>query len=51
LFVNGEEWEVARDIVSNPQFTSLIPENSELKLEFKKKQELKFTLGITLVND
>lgn len=51
LYIEGEEWEVIRDLAKKSLFESLLPLHGNIELVFKKKGEIKFTIGIVLHNE
>lgn len=48
LFVDEEEWEVNRNLVDKRNFDSIVPLNCHVELQFKKKGELEFKIGVRL---
>jgi hypothetical protein len=51
LYIEGEEWEVIRDLSKKSLFENSLPLHGNMELVFKKKGEIQFTIGIVLHND
>jgi hypothetical protein len=51
LYIEGEEWEVIRDLTKKSLFENSLPLHGNMELVFKKKGEVQFTIGIVLHND
>ena len=51
LLVEGEEWEIIRDLSKKSLFENPLPLHGSMELIFKKRGEIQYTIGIVLHND